>query len=295
MVRWWIGWAAVVVSMALSCFWAMWGAIENFHEGWYYREWYRNVGLMLVQYLPWMFLPMGAALAALWRWWAGLALHLALAAGVIALMGVSSFGARWIALPVIVLGLLHVWARPSPVRWAQYVLVVAPVLTAVVSGAYPAWRVFTRPSTVDESALRITRPGLDLVWAQAGPGWGYGASWDDAVRRCRSLTADGSALSPTTVGAWRLPSVEEAARSMTYRGRDAAGRWNARTSTTSFSVQPDKEAPLWNPFSHVIYLWTSTERDAQSAYFIAYNGIANPRRKAFYPAYQGYRCVRAAE
>ena len=45
----------------------MWGSTENFHEGWYYREWYRSVGLALVQYMPWTFLPMGAALAALWR------------------------------------------------------------------------------------------------------------------------------------------------------------------------------------------------------------------------------------
>ena len=69
------GWLAVGLSTALSGFWAVWGSIENFHEGWYYRELWRNIGLMLVQYLPWMFVPMLAGLLALWRRPAGLAAH----------------------------------------------------------------------------------------------------------------------------------------------------------------------------------------------------------------------------
>ena len=45
------GWIAVVFSTAVTSFWAFWGIIENFHEGWYYDSWLSNVGLMLVQYL----------------------------------------------------------------------------------------------------------------------------------------------------------------------------------------------------------------------------------------------------
>lgn len=289
--RWWSGWVAVAISTALSCFWATWGAIENFHEGWYYREWYRNVGLMLVQYAPWMLLPMGAALAALWRRWAGLLVHLGLAGGVIALVGAQSAGGRWIALPIAVLGLLHMSGTPAPKRWARTILVVAPLLTFVGSGAYPAWRVFTRSSAVELSTLHITRPGLDIVWAQAGPGWGYAVSWHEATRRCAFLNAEGTSLLTTPANLWRLPTTREAARSMTYRGRDAEGRWNEQTGRASFSVQPDKEAPLWHPHSHVIYLWTATERNPQFAYFIAYNGGTYTRRKDSHPDYQGYRCV----
>jgi hypothetical protein len=62
-----VGWIAVTISTGLAALWAFWGSIENFHEGWYFREWWRNVGLALIQYLPWMFIPMLAALAAMWR------------------------------------------------------------------------------------------------------------------------------------------------------------------------------------------------------------------------------------
>jgi hypothetical protein len=293
--RWWCGWTAVVISMALSCFWAMWGAIENFHEGWYYREWSRNVGLALAQYLPWMFVPMVAALVGLSRPAAGLAVHLALAVGAVTLFGLDSFGTRFVALPIVLLGILYFYGRPSPVRWARLALVVLPLLTAVVSGAYPAWRVFTRPTLVDGDALHLRRPDLDITWAQVGPGWGHGVSWDDASRRCGHLEPEGAELSATPEGVWRLPTADEAVRSMTYRGHDAEGRWDQRTATASFRVQPDKEAPLWNPFSHVIYLWTSTERDSRFAYFVTYNGGVYARRKDWHPAYQGYRCVRVRE
>ena len=32
-----IGWIAVAISTIITCFWAFWGIIENFHEGWYYE------------------------------------------------------------------------------------------------------------------------------------------------------------------------------------------------------------------------------------------------------------------
>ena len=46
-----VGWIAVGLSTAVTCFWAFWGIIENFHEGWYYESWFSNVELMFVQYL----------------------------------------------------------------------------------------------------------------------------------------------------------------------------------------------------------------------------------------------------
>jgi len=45
-----VGWIAVGISTAITCFWALWGIIENFHEGWYYESALSNVGLMFVQY-----------------------------------------------------------------------------------------------------------------------------------------------------------------------------------------------------------------------------------------------------
>ena len=77
-----VGWIAVVVSTALSSFWAFWGSIENFHEGWYFRELWRNLGLMAVQYLPWMFIPLVGGLLGLWRPSVGFAANFVLDTGV---------------------------------------------------------------------------------------------------------------------------------------------------------------------------------------------------------------------
>jgi hypothetical protein len=30
------GWSAVALNLLVSCLWAFWGAIENFHEGWHH-------------------------------------------------------------------------------------------------------------------------------------------------------------------------------------------------------------------------------------------------------------------
>jgi hypothetical protein len=46
-----LGWTAVSVSILATCFWSFWGIIENFHEGWHYRTWHQNIGLMFLQYL----------------------------------------------------------------------------------------------------------------------------------------------------------------------------------------------------------------------------------------------------
>src|SRR6266508_4308910 len=37
------GWLAVGVSTTIACFWAMWGIVENFHEGWFYDSLLANL------------------------------------------------------------------------------------------------------------------------------------------------------------------------------------------------------------------------------------------------------------
>src|SRR4029434_1767775 len=46
-----VGWLAVTLSIAITCFWSFWGIIENFHEGWFHESLLLNVGLMFLQYL----------------------------------------------------------------------------------------------------------------------------------------------------------------------------------------------------------------------------------------------------
>ena len=79
---------------------------------------------------------------------------------------------------------------------------------------------------------------------------------------------------------------------MTRHGRNSGGVWDAEASKATYETTPDKESPLWNVHSQVIYWWTSTEVDAEQAYIIVYDGKVWPRAKQFSPAYLGFRCVK---
>ncbi|MDX9934299.1 MAG: hypothetical protein RBS30_04785, partial [Sphaerochaetaceae bacterium] len=46
-----IGWLGVSISLIFSSLWAYWGAIENFHEGWYSTSIWENVYMLMFQYL----------------------------------------------------------------------------------------------------------------------------------------------------------------------------------------------------------------------------------------------------
>jgi len=212
------GWTAVAVSTVLASLFAFWGANENFHEGWYFRDLWRNLSLMMVQYMIWMFLPMIAGLLALWNRVLGFVMHTAFAIGALWLFGFRSVGAHWIAIPILILGIFYCCGRPVPVKWARRSLIFIPLLTAVFSGAYPAWRVFTRPGVVDGSLRQIQGNGVNLIWAPVGPGWDEKEmSWYEARLRCSLLTAGGTALASQPVGVWRLPTVDEAVRTMIWR------------------------------------------------------------------------------
>ena len=80
---------------------------------------------------------------------------------------------------------------------------------------------------------------------------------------------------------------------MIWRGRNAGGEWDAATHEARYREMPDKEAPLWNPYSMVIYWWTSDEADASRAYIVVYNGRVNSVLKKAGPAYMACRCVRS--
>ncbi len=287
------GWVAVAASTALAGMWAFWGSIENFHEGWYYRELWRNLALMSVQYLPWMFLPMLAGLLALWRPAMGAAVHVLLAGGAFRLFGFRSAGATLLATPLLVLAALYCYGRPVPVRWARRVLVGVPLAIALVAGVRPGWRVLTRPAAVDTSMRRIQGNGVDLLWAPAGPGWDeWGFSWFEARRRCEHLDPSGARLMAAPQRVWRLPTVDEAVRTMIWRGQNAGGTWNPVSARASYRSLPDKEAPLWHPYSRVIYWWTADEASPERAYRVTYNGQVHAMVKKWRPAYMACRCVR---
>ena len=289
-----VGWIAVGVSTVLSCFWAFWGIVENFHEGWYYESLLWNVGLMLVQYLSPMPIFMGVALLSIpWpRFGAGLHVILALFVAWF-FQALTNTVTLFFIVPLVGLGALYWYGRPQPRKVAVSLAIGLPILTLTLSGIGPVLRVSQRMDDGNLQARTVHGNGVDLVWAPEGPGWPrLGADWYEAEEACRYLARDGLTVAPVPQHIWRLPAVDEAVRSMARHGQNSGGVWDAKTAKATYSTTPDKESPLWNSHSPVIYWWTATEVDVGHAHIIVYDGKVWPRAKHLSPAYLGFRCVR---
>jgi hypothetical protein len=289
-----VGWIAVALSTAITCFWAFWGIAETFHEGWYYESLLSNLGLMFVQYLSPMLAFWAVTLVSI-RWpRAGAGLH-----GVLALL-VAWFFQAWtntvlifLLLPLLGLGTLYWYGRPRPRKVALLLAAALPLLTLVISGVGPAIRVSQRLDDGNFQDRLVSGNGVDLVWAPEGPGWPRaGTDWHEARQVCQHLNQDGLTVASTPQHIWHLPAVDEAVRSMARHGQNSGGVWDAETAEATYETTPDKESPLWNVHSQVIYWWTATEVDQDRAYIIVYDGKVWPRSKEFGPAYLGFRCVR---
>ena len=289
-----VGWIAVGLSTVITCFWAFWGIVENFHEGWYYESLLSNVGLMFVQYLSPMLIFLAVTLVSIFWPRIGAGLHGILALGVAWFFGaLTNTVTIFLMVPLIGLGALYWFGRPQPHKLAASVAIGLPLLTLVISGIAPALRVSQRLDDGNLQARLVHGNGVDLVWAPDGPGWPReGANWYKAQEVCEYLSEDGLALAPEPQQIWRLPVVDEAVRSMARHGQNSRGVWDAEIAEATYKTTPDKESPLWNRTSQVIYWWTATEADKDHAYIIVYDGEVWPRSKQFGPAYLGFRCVR---
>ena len=288
------GWVAVGISTAITCFWAFWGIIENFHEGWYFESLLSNIGLMFLQYLSPMLIFMGVALVSIFWPRVGGILHV-----LMALLAAWFFGAftntimLLILLPLVGLGILYWFGDSQPRKAALAVVVGLPLLTLILSGAEPILRVSQRIDDGKLNARLVEGNGLSLTWAPDGPGWPRaGDNWYEAQHVCQYLSEDGLSVAPASQDIRRLPTVEEAVRSMARHGQNSAGVWDQDAAKASYEIRPDKESPLWNVYSQVIYWWTATEVDDEKAYMIVYDGQVWPRAKDFGPAYLGFRCVK---
>ena len=288
------GWVAVSISIGITSFWAFWGIIENFHEGWFHESWLWNVGLMFAQYLSPMLIFMGISLISIYWSRVGGSLHVIMAALMFWFFGAASNAAiLFIIIPMALLGVLYWVGRPQPQKITTTLIIGIPLLTLVLSGAYPIWRVAHRVNDGNFAARLVEGNGVTLIWAPDGPGWPrQGVTWDEADNVCRYLTEDGAAIAHTPQNIWRLPTVDEAVRSLSLHNENCGGTWDAQQAQASYEMQPDKETPLWNIHSQVIYWWTATEVDEERAYMIVYNGQVWPRTKQFGPGYLGFRCVK---
>lgn len=290
-----IGWGALAISTVITCLWAFWGAIENFHEGWYYDSLFQNLGLMLRQYLsPTIsFLILTCISIRFSR--LGSLLHFLAAGFVFWYFGGTEIPAAFtlILLPLILLGLFYWFGTIEPKRWAFRLAVGLPLLT-LLAGAPGAYRVFQRFDDKNLGERIVEGNGVTLTWA--GDGYGFpqrgGKTWDAAVMQCRLLKADGRTLATMPQDVWHLPTVDEVVRSMSRHGENSGGIWDAELGNATYSISPDKESPLWNIHSQVIYWWTATEIDSVRAYMIAYDGKVWAREKRFAQDYFAFRCVR---
>jgi len=117
-------------------------------------------------------------------------------------------------------------------------------------------------------------------------------NWQEAQQACQFLDEEGLNRAPEAQHVWRLPTVDEAVRSMARHGQNSGGVWNAAVAEAAYERTPDEESPLWNTHSKVIYWWTETEVDENHAYIIVYDGKVWTREKNISPDYLGFRCVR---
>lgn len=293
-----LGWTAVTVSTLIASLWAFWGAIENFHEGWYFDSFWKNVAMMFGQYYIVMIIFLALALVSLRRPRVGGPLHALLGLSLPFWFGRNLASVGFISTPLVLLGVLWWIGRPTPVKRAYQIIIAVPLIILVGFSVEPAIRVAGRIDDGDRDARRVVGNGVDLVWAPEGPGWSNetrGASWHEARRRALHLTADGKSLADTAQHIWRLPTIEEAVRSMARHGANCGGVWNEEDETADYETMPDKESPLWIVHSPIIYWWTETEKNDSLAYFIAYNGRVLARLKERKMGSLGFRSVRTLE
>lgn len=289
-----LGWLALGISTLVTSFWAFWGIVENFHEGWYQRSLLANLGLMLVQYLSPMLIFMALLVISLLWPRIGAALHIIMAlAAAWFFDAFSNTVVLFLLLPFIGLACLFWFGRPPPRKLALRIALGVPLLVLLVAGIGPAVRVAQRVDDGNLQARLVQGNGIELIWAPAGPGWPTaGGNWAEAEQSCRHLNDEGISLSHELQDLWRLPSVDEAVRSMARHGENSGGVWDPESAEAAYQETPDKESPLWQVHSQVIYWWTATEVDDERAYMIAYDGRVWTRHKTSSQDYLGFRCVR---
>jgi hypothetical protein len=252
------------------------------------------MGLMFVQYLSPMLIFMGVTLISIFWPPFGGGLHLILA--LLAAWFFQAFtNAAMLLLiaPLIGLGALYWFGRPQPRKIAILLAVGLPMLTLFLSGIGPVLRVSQRIDDKNLQARLVRGNGVNLIWAPDGPGWPRtGANWYEAQQVCQYLDEDGQGSTPEPQYIWRLPTVDEAVRSMARHGQNSGGEWDGEVAQAAYKTTPDKESPLWNAHSQVIYWWTATEMDDGHALIIVYDGKVWSRAKQLSLGYLGFRCVK---
>ncbi|MHB1152421.1 MAG: Lcl C-terminal domain-containing protein [Eubacteriales bacterium] len=295
-----IGWIGVGITLIFSGIWAYWGTVENFHEGWYSKSIWENLFMLVFQYL--LFTILFVLLATVTLKWKliGLLLHLILAVFCVWFFSGASFSVLglMIVMPVAGLGMLYYFGEPEPKKWAYRLLICVPLIIITAFSIPQGIKVSGRINDNDFGTRVVEGNGVTLTWAPRGPGWpDNGTTWEEARRVCRCLSADGTTVMEEEQNIWRLPTVDEAVRSMMLHGENAGGVWHAQDNKAVYNKTPDKETPLWDVYSKVIYYWTSETdvRDERRAFIIVYHGGVFSKMKTDGQSYQSFRAVKETD
>ncbi len=292
-----LGWIGVSTTIVFSSIWAYWGAFENFHEGWYDVSVWKNIFMLLFQYLLFTIIFVVLALVSLKWKKIGLAAHLLLGVFCIWLFSGASFSVLGllVVIPFAALGALYYFGEPKPKKWAYRLIIIIPLIIVLAISIPLGINVSKRVNDGDFGMRTVEADGAALDWAPRGPGWpDSGTTWEEARKICRFLSEDGLTVMETEQNIWRLPTVDEAVRSMMLHGENAGGVWDEDEETAIYTMTPDKETPLWDLHSQIIYYWTADTsiKNEDRAYIIVYNGGVYDRNKTAGYGYLSFRAVK---
>jgi len=293
-----IGWIAVAIVIVIASIWAYWGGMENFHEGWYSNSIWKNISMMLIQYwsLTLVFIIIG--LIGIRFPIASLPLCIVIGIGAAIFLSGASFSLLWIMIiiPLTGLGLLFFFGKVKPKKIAYTLVYALPIIILVITSTIGLVRISKRIDDGDYGQRIVEAGSVCLIWAPRGPGWpDDGVSYNEAKEIAAHLSEDGTDILDEKVNIWRLPTVEEAVTSQMLHGEDAGGKWDPENEKAIYKFTPDKETPLWDPHSKVIYYWTDTIASEGRAYIIVYNGGVYSRGMKIHPDYLSFRAVKGCQ
>ncbi|MDD5660080.1 MAG: DUF1566 domain-containing protein, partial [Actinomycetota bacterium] len=263
--------------------------------GWYSKSIWENIAMMFVQYWLFTLVFIIIGLVSVRFSKASLPLCIVIGIGAAIFFSRASFSALWamFIIPLTVIGLLFFFGRAKPRRLAYILLMALPMSVLIITSIFGIVKLSGRIDDGDYGQRRVEAEGVCLIWAPRGPGWpDNGVSYYKAKEICAHLSEDGSSILDEEVGIWRLPTVEEAVASQMLHEENAGGAWDPENKKARYKLTPDKETPLWDPHSKIIYYWTDTIATRNSAYIIVYNGGVFPRRTESLYDYLSFRAVK---
>lgn len=200
-----------------------------------------------------------------------------------------------IAVPFAAQGLAYYFGKPTPVEWAYRLIIAVPLIITIAISVPQYIKIAQRLDDGNTQLRVVVGNGVSLAWVPRGPGWpDAGATWAEATEICSHLSEDGTTVLETEQNTWWLPTVDEAIRSLMLHGKNAGGVWHPASQTAVYALTPDKESPLWDEHSKVIYYWTSSLSTTvkTTAYIIVYNGTVASRCRTNRQDYLGFRAVK---